>query len=173
MLRRARQGSNNASEEAGGRPRLALASGLRPRPGRAARDSTSRSPNLTRDRLWCSPASQPRSMIMLIANSPGPVEVLVRDKYFGRRSRPLEHSREERSRDPSNSFRQALAITEVLLPRECLVNLSHYPNRISRAITKKRSLRSRHPREALPRLPVGTELDCEETRARFQRLVGE
>lgn len=37
--------------------------------------------------------------------------------------------REDPGRDPANPFRQAIAITEVLVPRELLQNLSRYPNR--------------------------------------------
>lgn len=37
--------------------------------------------------------------------------------------------REDPGRDPENPFRQAIAITEVLVPRELLQNLSRYPNR--------------------------------------------
>jgi hypothetical protein len=37
--------------------------------------------------------------------------------------------REDPGRDPENPFRQSIAITEVLLPRELLVNLSRFPNR--------------------------------------------
>jgi DNA-binding MarR family transcriptional regulator len=41
--------------------------------------------------------------------------------------------REDPGRDPANPFRQSIAITEVLIPRELLVNLSRFPNR-NRAI---------------------------------------
>jgi len=37
--------------------------------------------------------------------------------------------REDPGRDPENPFRQSIAITEVLIPRELLVNLSRFPNR--------------------------------------------
>jgi DNA-binding MarR family transcriptional regulator len=37
--------------------------------------------------------------------------------------------REDAGRDPLNPFRRCIAITEVLIPRELLVNLSRYPNR--------------------------------------------
>jgi hypothetical protein len=37
--------------------------------------------------------------------------------------------REDPGRDPGNPFRQAIAITEVLVPRELLHSLSRYPNR--------------------------------------------
>lgn len=37
--------------------------------------------------------------------------------------------REDPGRDPANPFRQSVAITEVLIPRELLVNLSRFPNR--------------------------------------------
>jgi hypothetical protein len=37
--------------------------------------------------------------------------------------------REDPGRDPANPFRQSIAITEVLIPRELLVNLSRFPNR--------------------------------------------
>jgi len=42
--------------------------------------------------------------------------------------------REDPGRDPVNPFRQSIAITEVLIPRELLVNLSRFPNR-NRAVT--------------------------------------
>jgi hypothetical protein len=42
--------------------------------------------------------------------------------------------REDPGRDPANPFRQSIAITEVLIPRELLVNLSRFPNR-NRAVT--------------------------------------
>ena len=43
--------------------------------------------------------------------------------------------REDPGRDPENPFRQSIAITEVLIPRELLVNLSRFPNR-NRATTE-------------------------------------
>jgi len=41
--------------------------------------------------------------------------------------------REDPGRDPENPFRQAVAITEVLVPRELLQNLARYPNRCKSA----------------------------------------
>jgi DNA-binding MarR family transcriptional regulator len=54
--------------------------------------------------------------------------------------------REDPGRDPENPFRQAIAITEVLLPRELLQNLARYPNR-------SKSLATAHARGSAP---VGT-----------------
>jgi hypothetical protein len=41
--------------------------------------------------------------------------------------------REDPGRDPGNPFQQAVAVTEVRVPRELLVNLAHAPNRVKRA----------------------------------------
>jgi site-specific DNA-cytosine methylase len=56
--------------------------------------------------------------------------------------------REDPGRDPQNPFRQSIAITEVLIPRELLVNLSRFPNR-NRATTEAVPMISA-PEAALP-----------------------
>jgi hypothetical protein len=42
--------------------------------------------------------------------------------------------REDPGRDPATPFRQSIAVTEVLIPRELMVSLSRFPNR-NRAVT--------------------------------------
>lgn len=61
--------------------------------------------------------------------------------------------REDPGRDPANPFRQSIAITEVLIPRELLVNLSRFPNR-NRAVTTEMPVASAP--EGLPPQPIET-----------------
>jgi hypothetical protein len=55
--------------------------------------------------------------------------------------------REDPGRDPANPFRQSIAITEVLIPRELLVNLSRFPNR-------NRSITPEAPAAVAPEVPA-------------------
>jgi len=65
--------------------------------------------------------------------------------------------REDPGRDPANPFRQSIAITEVLIPRDLLVNLSRFPNR-NRSIAADRLVISApkptSPQAQAPKAPV-------------------
>jgi hypothetical protein len=64
--------------------------------------------------------------------------------------------REDPGRDPDDPFRQAIAITEVLVPRELLVNFARFPNR-NRAAPSPEHRRPEEPAAvAAERSPVPT-----------------
>jgi DNA-binding MarR family transcriptional regulator len=65
--------------------------------------------------------------------------------------------REDPGRDPANPFRQSIAITEVLIPRELLVNLSRFPNR------------NRIPAAELPSIPKAASAQAEAPKAAVPR----
>ena len=65
--------------------------------------------------------------------------------------------REDPGRDPANPFRQSIAITEVLIPRELLINLSRFPNR-NRAVAADlpaiSAAETASPQTETPKAPV-------------------
>jgi site-specific DNA-cytosine methylase len=79
--------------------------------------------------------------------------------------------REDPGRDPMNPFRQSIAITEVLVPRELLVNLSRYPNR-SRTVAAEppaTAATEASPSEAIE-APKASVLGRGETKAILEKL---
>jgi hypothetical protein len=77
--------------------------------------------------------------------------------------------REDPGRDPANPFRQSIAITEVLIPRELLVNLSRFPNR-NRSITADPVALSAPKATPQPDTPKAPVLGRGETKAILEKL---
>jgi DNA-binding MarR family transcriptional regulator len=80
--------------------------------------------------------------------------------------------REDAGRDPNDPFKRCIAVTEVLIPRELLVNLARYPNRHrveseAPAPAQKAAAATDTPPIALPKLRI---LTRDETKAIFQKL---
>ena len=80
--------------------------------------------------------------------------------------------REDPGRDPANPFRQSIAITEVLLPRELLTSLSRFPNRHRTApiVPTSTELAASQPLPA--NKPKATTMARQETQALLAKLSG-
>jgi hypothetical protein len=79
--------------------------------------------------------------------------------------------REDPGRDPANPFRQSIAITEVLIPRDLLVNLSRFPNR-NRPIATQMPVASapEGPPPPAIEMPKATVLGRGETKVILEKL---